>query len=232
MLCTVPACASCPRPGVFLCAWCHACGLAWACEARPQTCLLPRCASLRKWSIITSLSPMYPAHSVCRWQAAHGVCRIHLFHPNSFTHISHRSVGRGCKLLVGLANPSNAYARLADSRRDRSPTRTWVCSTHPTRGAHAALCAFYPLYPPPSRRTKTRQSGSASLPIISTARVRENVTSDPGMLSVCRLLGGWRAHACVGTCGRTERMRHGHTSSAVARGLPPRTQSGGFFSDL
>ena len=26
---------------------------------------------------------MYPAHSVCRWQAAHGVCRIHLFHANS-----------------------------------------------------------------------------------------------------------------------------------------------------
>jgi hypothetical protein len=36
----------------------------------------------RKWSQITSRTPMYPAHSVCRLQTAHGVCRIHLFRTN------------------------------------------------------------------------------------------------------------------------------------------------------
>jgi hypothetical protein len=32
----------------------------------------------RKWSQITSRTPMYSAHSVCRLPTAHGVCRIHL----------------------------------------------------------------------------------------------------------------------------------------------------------
>ena len=39
-------------------------------------------AALRIWSQITFRTPMYPAHSVCRWKAAHGVCRIH-FHAKS-----------------------------------------------------------------------------------------------------------------------------------------------------